>query len=67
MYAALLSHTGSEENQVSFSVLPLRSMYSPAISVSFQIITTVFNILIKSSPNFGLKKTRTILGFNSQI
>lgn len=56
VYAALLSHTGSEENQVSFSVLPLRSMYSPAISVRFQIITTIFNILIKSSPNFGLKK-----------
>lgn len=60
MYAALLSHTGNYKNQVSFSVLPLRRMYPLGISVSLQIITTIFNILIKSSQNFGLKNKNHI-------
>lgn len=54
-YAASLSHTGNYNYKVSFSVFPLRSMYPLGISLSFQIITTIFNILIKSSQNFGLK------------
>lgn len=45
-----------KENQVSYSVLPLRCMYLLAISVSLQIIQILFKVLIKSRQNFHLKQ-----------
>lgn len=45
-----------QENQVSYSVLPLRCMYLLAISVSLQIILIAFNQNFKKKQNFGLKQ-----------
>lgn len=57
----------SDKNQVSFSVVPLRSMgkltnlsKSVATSVNLQVIIPILNILIKSRQNFGLKKKNQI-------